>query len=162
MTVAVHVLDAAKDITGIAVRKGGALKTVTEVWARVGGGLKLVYAKIAIALSTYTAMGRGNSASTIAVGSALVTANITGAVGDIAYVWARTDADPQPWTIVSPNAQSTSFSTICDQGEAFTATFHCTGTDQAGQVITSNDVEVTCANIYYGGGYGGIGPGPYP
>lgn len=161
MTVALHVADVVKDVTGIAYRKGG-LKTIGEGWIRMGGAIKQFYAIIAIALSTYTAMGRGNSASTIAVGSALVTANITGAVGTISYVWSRTDADPQPWTIVSPNAQSTSFSTICDQGEAFTATFKCTATDQAGQVIASNDVEVTCANIYYGGGYGGIGPGPYP
>lgn len=162
MTMTIRVGDAAKDVTGISVRVGGTLKTVTEGWVRVGGALRLFFAMIKVVLSTYTAIGRSNSASVVTVYSAPVTATVTGGVGTLAYAWTRTAADAQPWTITDPTAATTTFSTVADQGESFDATFICTVTDQAGQVIASDPVAVNCSNIYYGGGYGGPGPGPYP
>jgi hypothetical protein len=166
MTLTVHKGDALKDITGMAVRKGGALRTITAGYVRIGGALKQFYALLTIALSTYVALGRGNSASVVNVTSEPVTALLTGAVGTVSYAWARTDGAVHGWTINSPTSASTTFSTLCDQGEQFTATFKCTATDQAGQVIASSDVSVDCANIYYGGGYPGRpggGPGSvYP
>jgi hypothetical protein len=165
VTLAIRVSGAPKDITGMAIRVGGATKTITEAWLRVGGTIRQLYAAITIALSTYSAIGRGNSANTLPVTSEPVTATVTGAIGTVIHAWTRTAADSQPWTINSPAAATTTFTTSCDQGESFTATFIDTATDQAGQVIASTAVTVSCANIYYGGGYPGSGgtPGtPYP
>jgi hypothetical protein len=160
VTLAIRVSDIPKDITGMGLRVGGALKTVTEGWIRVDGALKQFYALIQIALSSYSVLGRGNSATSVLVTSATVTASVVGAVGAVTYAWTRTDSDPQAWTINNPTAASASFSTLCDQGDQFTATFHCTTTDAAGQVIVSSDVTADCANIYYGGGYPGSGGTP--
>lgn len=162
MTLALFISDAPHDITGIAVRKSGALKTVTQALIRVGGQLKVIYDTLKVDLSTYNALGRANSAVATTVTSGAVTATVTGAVGTVTHVWARTAPDAHVWTINSPNSASTTFSTSANQGEEWTATFIDTITDQAGQVLASAPVTVTNANIYYGGGYGGIGPGPYP
>jgi hypothetical protein len=160
MTAALHVSDAPHDITGIAIRVGGATKTVTEGWIRVDGALKQFYSVLAVALSKYLAIGRANSATIITVTSEPITATATGTIGDVAYSWTRTAPDSQPWTINSPTAQTTTFSTDCDQGEEFTATFICTITDRAGQVLASTPVTVNNANIFYGGGYAGSGATP--
>jgi hypothetical protein len=169
VTLAINDGTAPKDVTGGAVRTSGGLKSTTEIWIRTAAGsagaLKQVYAALAIALSTYSAIGRGNSATVLPVTSEPVTATVTGAIGTVTHAWTRTAADSQPWTINSPTAATTTFTTSCDQGESFTATFIDTATDQAGQVIASTAVTVSCANIYYGGGYPGSGgtPGtPYP
>jgi hypothetical protein len=162
MTAALRIGTDLHDLTGIAVRKGAALKTVTQGLVRVGGVLKVFYDTLKVDLSTYNALGRANSAVVTNVTSGAVTANVTGAVGEISYAWTRTAPDAHAWTINSPASQATTFSTLANQGEEWTATFICTITDQAGQVLASSPVTVTNANIYYGGGYGGIGPGPYP
>jgi hypothetical protein len=154
-----------RTVTGFHFRKGGTIRTVVRAWIRRGGVLKAFYNAFSVALSTYAALGRGNSASVITVSSEIVTAIPTGAIGDVTYLWARTDGGAQPWTIDDSAAPATFFSTDCDQGEEFTATFKCTITDSVGQTIDSSDVTVDCANIYYGGGFIGSGgtPGlPYP
>jgi hypothetical protein len=156
---------APKDVTGIAVRiAGGALKSVTQALIRLDRNtIRPFFTVIGIALSSYSVIGRGNSAGTATVTSAAVTANVTGAIGTISYVWTRTAPDAHAWTINSPNAQTTTFTTTAAQNESWTATFICTATDSAGQVIASTAVTVNNANIYYGGGYqggGGFGGGP--
>jgi hypothetical protein len=158
VTFAAFITDLARDGTDVAVRKSGAVKTVTEGLVRAGGSLHQFYAKLQVTLSTYKALGRGNSAALVTVVSEPVTATVLGAVGEVSHVWTRTAADAQPWTIISPNSATTTFSTACDQGEEFTATFIDTVTDQAGQVLASTAVMVDCANIYYGGGYLGSAP----
>lgn len=155
MTIALRVAGAAKDITGLGLRRDGALKEITEAWLRVGGALKQVYGKLAAALSKSLVLGRGNSASVIIVVSESVTVTTTGTIGAVSHAWGRTDSGVQPWTITDPSSATTAFSTQCDQGEAFTATFVCTVTDRAGQVLVSDPVTADCANIYYGGGYVG-------
>lgn len=155
MTAALKAAGAQRDITGLGIRTGGALKNVTEGRVRAGGSLRQFFGTLAVELSTYLALGRGNSAATVRVVSEPVTATVAGAIGTLAYAWTRTDSDPQPWTITSPDEATTTFSTNCDQGQQFVATFICTITDQAGQVLASDPVTVDCANIYYGGGYVG-------
>jgi hypothetical protein len=155
MTIAVRQSGSAKSVTGIGVRVSGALKTVTEAWVRSGGELRRIFTIAAVALSTYLAYGRANSAATANVVSEAVTATPSGTIGPVTYAWSRTDSDPHAWTIDDPGGQTTTFSTLAAQGETWTATFICTVTDQAGQVVASDPVSVNCANIYYGGGYVG-------
>lgn len=155
MTISLKVAAAQKDVTGLGVRVGGVLKNVTEGWVRVGGTLKQFFGALAVELSTYLALGRGNSAATVTVVSEPVTATVAGAIGTLAYAWTRTDGGAQPWTITDAADATTEFSTNCDQGQQFIATFICTVTDQAGQVLASDPVTADCANIYYGGGYVG-------
>lgn len=166
MTIGVNVSGTTKNVTGVHVRVGGALKQVTGAYIRVNGALKQFYGVITIALSSYSILGRGSSATTLPVTSAPVTATVTGGVGTLTHAWTRTDSGTQPWTIDDPASATTTFTTSCAQGQSFTASFKDTVTDQAGQVIASNPVSVSCANIYYGGGYPGIIPGtpgqPYP
>lgn len=166
MTIGAYISDAPKDITGAVVRKGGALKTITEGWARTGGSIKQFYAVLKVGLSTFAAIGRGNSATVVTVTSQSVTAGVQGAVGTVSYAWTRTAPDGHAWTIDNPTGQTTTFSTLADQGESWTATFICTVTDQAGQVLASPTLTVNNANIYYGGGYIGsgapVGGGEYP
>lgn len=162
MTMGVNIgSDAASDIVGFAFRKaagGAGLKTIAEAWIRQSKTLiQQFYATIQIALSAYTAIGRGNSAGTVSVTSGPITATVTGGIGVLSHAWTRTDGGAHAWTIDNPTGETTTFTTIADQDEDWEATFIDTVTDQAGQVIASAAVDVTCANIYYGGGYGGLG-----
>jgi hypothetical protein len=168
MTAAVN-LDGATvaNLTGISVRIAGGLKTVTDGLVRLSRtSIVAFYAKLRILLSTFNAIGRGNSAAVVTVISEPVTANVAGAIGDIIYAWTRTAPDAHAWTITSPDQATTTFSTLAAQGESWNATFICTITDSAGQVLASAPVAVNCANIYYGGGYVGTGGsgggGEYP
>jgi hypothetical protein len=154
--------ESANAVPDIRVRRAGGVKLVAQGMIRLSKtSIVSFYSRFAVALSTYIAIGRANSASLITVTSEPVTANATGAIGAVTYAWARTAADAQPWVINSPAGQVTTFSTDCDQGEEFAATFICTISDQAGQVLATNAVAVDCANIYYGGGYDGSNP-PLP
>lgn len=158
MTISIHRGGQDISVTGVGVHVGGALKMLAEGWQRTGGSLKQFYAIIAVGLSATSAIGRGNSATVLTVTTNAITAIPSGAIGTIAYAWARTDSDPQAWTINNPATASASFSTVCDQGESFDATFSCTITDQAGQTVTSANVAASCANIFYGGGFKGSIP----
>lgn len=160
MTLAIRTGGASKNVTGIAIRKGGALKTVTEAWIRTGGALKQFYSVLQITLSASAVLGRGNSAATLPVTSAPVTATAAGTIGAVTYAWTRTDAGAQPWTIDAPTSATTTFTTSCAQGDDFTATFICTVSDQSGQSLASSAVAAECANIYFGGGYLGDSPPP--
>lgn len=155
MTIAVKIGTAQRGVTGVGVLVGGALKEATEGWSRAGGTLKQFFGTLGVELSTYLALGRGNSAATVIVVSESVTATAADAVGAPVYAWTRTDGGAQPWTIISPAEATTEFSTACGQGQQFTATFICTVTDQAGRVLASDPVTADCANTYYGGGYVG-------
>jgi hypothetical protein len=160
MTGAVHLAAGTKALTVGKIRLGAGLKTLVAGHKRTSDGLKQIYASIQVALSTYSALGRGNSAATLPVSSDPVTATVTGAIGTVSHAWSRTDGGAQPWTIDSPTSATTTFTTNCAQGTDFTATFIDTVTDQAGQVLASSPVTVDCANIYYGGGYLGDSPPP--
>jgi hypothetical protein len=161
MRLAIHQAGVTKRATKIHVRKGGSLKTAVRAWIRQDGVLKQFYAALTVALSSYSVIGRGNSASTVPVTSAPVTADVTGAVGAVSHAWTRTAPDAQPWTINNATSAIATFTTNCDQNERFTATFIDTVTDAAGQVLASSPVTANCANIYYGGGYiGGQPPAP--
>jgi hypothetical protein len=161
MKLAVHQSDVTKTTAKLHVRKAATLKTASRAWIRDGGVLKQFFAVLTVILSSYSVIGRGNSAATVPVTSAPVTAAVTGGVGTLNHVWTRTAADAQPWTINNPNSDTTTFTTNCAQNQSFTATFIDTVTDAAGQVLASSPVTVNCANIYYGGGYiGGQPPAP--
>jgi hypothetical protein len=163
MTAALHVGGATKPIAFIGIHgtPGGVpgIIPILEGWVRTDDGLKQFYSALQISLSKYDALGRANSAALAKVTSEPITAEVQGAVEGVAsYLWTRTDADPQPWTIDTPDGKTTTFSTDCDQSENFTATFKVTATDHAGQSIDSDDVTVNNANIFYGGGYEGSAP----
>lgn len=159
MTGSIHLSSGTKNLTIGKIRTGAGVKTLVAGFKRTSTGLKQLYAAIQIALSSYSVIGRGNSASIVNVTSAAVTATVTGAIGTVNHVWTRTAPDAHAWTIDSPNSPTTTFSTIADQGESWDATFIDTVTDQGGQVLASSAVSVDCANIYYGGGYEGPGGG---
>lgn len=156
----------------IAVRKSGVTKAaprlhlrksgVTKAWARAqlrtGGALKQFYASISISLDKSLAIGRANSSGSISVASEPVTATVSGSIGALSYAWTRTAPDAQPWTIDNSTSATTSFSTTCPPDTSYGATFICTATDAAGQVIASSAVSVGCANTYFWGS----GGGPYP
>lgn len=160
MTGAVNLSTGTKNLTVGKVRLSGGLKTIVAGFQRTTGGLKQIYGAISVSLSETSTIGRANSATTINVTSAPVTATPSGAIGTVTYAWTRTDGGTQPWTIDSPTSSTTTFSTVCDQTEEFTATFICTITDRAGQTVASATVTADCANIFYGGGYKGAAPPP--
>lgn len=161
MRLAVRKSGATKTVTGLHIRQGGVTKTAVRAWIRVGGVTKQFFAALQIQLSATAVIGRGNSAAIVPVTSAPVTATVVGAVGAVSHAWTRTAPDAQPWTIDDPTSPTTTFTTNCDQNERFSATFIDTVTDAAGQVLASDPVAVSCANIYYGGGYiGGQPPAP--
>lgn len=161
MRIAVHQSGVTKTATKLHVRKGGSVKTAVRAWIRKDGVLKQFYAALTVTLSSYSVIGRGNSAAVVPVTSAPVTATVGGAIGSVSHVWTRTAPDAQPWVINNANSAAASFTTNCDQNESFTATFIDTVTDSAGQVLASSAVTANCANIYYGGGYiGGQPPAP--
>lgn len=159
MSISIHRLGAAKPIVGMHVRRSGATKLVHRAWLRKDGKINKLLGTLALNLSSSAITGRANSGGPVTVFSRSVTATPDGTVGTVTYLWTRTDSNPQSWTIESPNAATTRFSTICDESESFGATFKCTATDAAAQVIASTDVSVSCANAYYGGGYNPGGGG---
>lgn len=156
----------AKAVTNFHLRKAGAVGPVVRAWFRHDGVISQFYAALSVAAAPLSVTGRGNSATVLPVTSAPATATVTGAAGTPTYQWTRTDLAPQIWTINEPTSASATFTTNCDQGEEFTATFVCTATDPVtGLSVTSAPVTADCANIYYGGGYVGYPPSgglPYP
>jgi hypothetical protein len=152
VTAALRVGGATKGIVGIHVRSGGATHLIGRGFVRTGGALKEFYGNFSVSLSTTLAGGAAASSHGVRVTSGPVTASVDGAIGTVTWAWTRTDAGTQPWTIDDPTSPTTTFNTICDPGDDFTATFHVTATDQAGQVETSGDVSVECSNSYFSGG----------
>lgn len=152
----------ANAVTDIRVRNAGGLKQVTQGLIRISKkSIVTFYQLFKVTLSKAAAIGRGNSSVAVTVYSEPVTATVQGGVGDLTYAWTRTAPDAHAWTIDAADQATTTFSTLAAQGESWNATFICTVTDQAGQVLASAAVAVNCANIYYGGGYlGGGGGGP--
>jgi hypothetical protein len=129
----------------------GTTKAAERAWIRTGGALKKFFGNYAVSVPD-AAEGHGSSASTIVVYSENVTAVVEGAIGTVTYAWTRTDADPHPWSITNPSSATTRFTTSCARNAEYTASFHVTATDSAGQVVSSSDVTVTCSNDYFGGG----------
>lgn len=149
-----------KNASRIHVHQAGSSKTAVAGHIRQSGTLKTFFAELAVALSAAVVRGTANSSGTVTVGSASVTANVTGGTGTLTYSWTRTAPDAQVWTIANPSSPTTYFYTSCSAASSFTATFHCTVTDGLGQTVVSSDVEADCANNYFGGVGGGGGPYP--
>jgi hypothetical protein len=163
MRIAVRKVGATKAVVGAHFHIGGTSKAVERAWLRKDGSLHKLFGSYSVTLSSYVDAGHGNSAGPITVTSGGVSAIVDGSIGTISYAWTRTAPDGHSWTINSPTAAATTFSTTADENESWDATFICTATDQAGQVLASSPVSVACSNIYYGGGYRGGGGGlPYP
>lgn len=154
-------------MSGLALHKGGATINAAKIHVRKAGTtlnavaghirqdtLKTFFEELGVSLDAHFVSGSGNSAGTISVSSSTITATVAGGTGTLSYLWARTDSDPQAWTIANPNSASTYFITSCAANADYSATFHCTVTDGLGQTVTSSTVSAHCANDYFGGSGG--------
>lgn len=162
MSASVHSGGATHAIQAISVRDSdNVLRSVAVGRARnAAGALKLFFGSLAVSLDTDTVFGKVNSGLDVAIQTQPVTASPAGGAEPYSYEWTLVSSGGGTWAIGSPNAATTAFSGgNCGPGEGLTATFHCTVTDSAGNVVTSDTVEASVNNIGFNVSGGG---GPLP
>jgi hypothetical protein len=118
--------------TRIRIMDNGTLRTVQRIRAMVSGVLQTVYQFFTTAPSAANVYGSvlSGAGTPIDITTNLVSAVVSGGVGPFTYLWTRTDAGPDTWTINSSTSSSTSFTaTGVDAGTSAYATFTCTVTD---------------------------------
>lgn len=133
-------------------RAGGVLDDVANVYVRRGGITQRVWSAIeALAVNAiFTgAYGAGTSGSTISVATADTTLSIVGGRAPFTYAWARTDGGGHSWTINSPSALNTRFTTLVAPYSLESATFEMTVTDANGTVVVGPEITAYAEN--YGG-----------
>lgn len=139
-------------IAAVKVRSGGALGDYANVYVRTGGVTEKVWSALE-PLSVTTAFasvyGAGNSGSTITVSTAETALIVTGGTPPYTGAWARTDGGGHAWSILSPTAIDTRFSTSVAPGTVENATFECTITDADGTVVVGPEITADAEN--YGG-----------
>jgi hypothetical protein len=144
---AFHLSGGTKSASSILFRDASNVQhPLVEGWVRLSSGLKQFFSPLAITLSRYTTSGARNVSGTTTVTTASVTAQPAGGAPPYTYAWTRTDGGGHAWTITSPTAAATTFSTSVARGVPQTANFKCTVTDAAGTVVSSLDVTATCTN----------------
>jgi hypothetical protein len=158
------------------VRSGGVTHTLAAISFRDAGGvlrsvavgqirnaanvLKRFTSSLSVGLSSSDVHGKVNSGSSVTIQTQVVQAIPDGGAGAYSYLWALTGSSGGTWVINSASSNTTTFSGgPCGPGDFFTATFHCTVTDAAGNTAVTGTVTATVTNIGYNISGGG---GPLP
>jgi hypothetical protein len=109
---------------------------------------------LAVSLNRTSVSG---SASTSSVSTNSVSATGSGGDSPYTYLWERVSGDSSI-TASTASSRTTSFSrTGCIAGTSYSATWHCIVTDDAGDVVYSDNVSITITRTSSGGGGGGGG-----
>lgn len=141
------------EIGDIALRDAGGLQAIGSALVRDASGLHAIFAPgsgmtIDVPLDS---TGARFSSSAGGVTTESVAATVTGGTSPYTYLWSRTDANPESWTILTATSRETQFrAAAVGPGEQFTATFKCTVTDNTG--ATEDSADVTATAINYGTG----------
>lgn len=140
MPLSVRVSNSAKRVHQAFVRVSDDPYRVLRAWSRSGNAGKLIHSAFTASVSSPTAAVFQPGGS-----GALFTPNVTAAglygVGAVTYSWARI-AGSVGITAGSPASATTNFGGGSGTNFYLLATFRCTMTDAAGQVVTA-DVEVS-------------------
>jgi len=105
------------------VGASGVYKLVLNVWVGAGGAWKHAFAALSVSVPNNTNNPRPPGAAT----SLTSTANVTGGIGPFSYQWSYVSG--HSFTIDSPTAIATTFSTVIGPGQFQTGTYRCTVTD---------------------------------
>lgn len=147
MPLAVRTAAGVKDIAALVMRDASNTpRNIQELWARTQSGLVQVLGKLTAGLSSTVAQGSVNRVAGGPVTTRAVQALPNGGVAPYTYLWARTDGGGHPWTINSPTAAITTFTTNVGTNVDQLATFHCTITDATGQSAVTASVDADCWN----------------
>ncbi len=139
MPLSIRVANTAKRAAHLFVRDSNTGKRALRVWTRAGNAAKLAHSAFtpSVSMGSVDAIEFGGSGP-------LTTPPVTAAglygVGAVSYAWARIAGDIGI-TASAPASATTDFNGGVGTVFLLTATFRCTMTDAAGQVVTA-DVQV--------------------
>lgn len=140
MAVSVRVSNAPKLVRQMFVRVSDDPYRALRVWTRSGNAAKLAHSAFTPSVSSPTA-----DVYQVGGSGGLTTPNVTAAglygVGAVSYSWARI-AGSALITAGSPASATTNFGGGSGTNFFLNATFRCTMTDSAGQIVTA-DVDVS-------------------
>jgi hypothetical protein len=142
-----------RQIAGISIRDAdNVLRTVSSAYLRTAAGtLRKFFGSMSAVAAPATKRAFGNSTGTLDITVSPVEATVTGGAAPFTYLWERTDAGGESWTITVPTGAITGFTAEdVPPGETITATFKCTVTDAATTEAETNEVTATAVNL--GGG----------
>lgn len=135
-------------VTRIRMRDAGnVLRTIQQVRMRdATNTLRTVFSYFTVELDTDALVGfdSGAAISGSVTTSADVTATPTGGTAPYSYAWSRVSGTPEV-EIDSPTAATTSFTVAVAYDDIdYIASFICTVTDNVGNIIESEEVDVEC------------------
>lgn len=127
-----------RNVTSVRVRdNGNVLRNVQTIRIRDAAGvLRTVFSAISATING-PVEGYVYANTPRACRTASATVSVTGGTGALAYTWSQISGDMGAWTIVSPNAASTSFETTLDANEIRQADFRCAVTDASGSTVSA-------------------------
>lgn len=140
-----------KQAEAIRVRGASTLAVAETGRIRESGGLSVFFSPGAsssfVVSIPATAEGSKVADHGVGVSTNSVSAIVTGGSSPYSYLWERTDANPESWSILTPTSSSTSFRGLnVGPGEAPSATFKCTVTDANSDSAQSNELTATVYN----------------
>lgn len=112
--------------------------------------LRVFFETIAASASPPSLNGYGNTGGPVDITmSSDCTCTVVGGAAPFTYLWTRTDAGSDSWTITTATSAITAFIALAITSGSF-ATFICTVTDDTGAIAVSNEVSARAINL--GGG----------
>lgn len=146
-------------IKGIAVRDAANVlrSSPAAVIRDAGNVLRSFFSALAASASPTSVSGAVSSSTAASVTTDATTATPSAGTSPYTYAWAA--ADGNTWTINTPTAAKTSFtSPAIAPGVTISAFFRCTVTDAGGATTVTNNVEASATNLGSEGGGGTITP----
>lgn len=157
MPASVKVADQYKVVADCKVKVGGEWKTVSVIKAKVAGDWKTVYSvgsppspppppgpDFTVSISPNPVTGSRSADGAVTSGSAATT--LANGTGPYTYLWERVSGST--FTITSPTASSTTFSTSLSNGESKSGVYKVTVTDTDDSKTATNNVTVNMVSTY--------------
>lgn len=119
------------------IRDGSGVRTIKLATLLKAGGVRTIYQTLAVTVSPASAFGSAGSYGPTTVTTSFVTATVSGAVGDISYLWTNSNPD---WSAINPTGSITNFSKSevppgTTQSTTFTVTVHDTAGGSASATV---------------------------
>lgn len=150
MTINLKIGTTWKVVATPSVKIGGAWKTVTYIGVKVGGQWKTAYGSTtppppALDVNMQNATVSGSRSNAGSVTSSAAVAVASGGTSPYTYAWTKVSGDT--FTVTSPTAASTTFSTSLTNGQTKSGVYRCTATDAA-SATAYDDVTVNTVSTY--------------
>jgi hypothetical protein len=148
-----------RNIAMIRVRDAGnVLRTISDGMARdAAGALRAFFGTLSVSVAPEEVTGGANSSGSPQVQTQIATATPSGGTSPYTYLWERTDAGGDTWSIASPTSASTRFlAQGVGPNTTATAEFACTVIDAHGLEAVSADIAASATN------FSTLGGGPLP